>query len=142
MKPKTEYGIVIARVALSLVLLWFGLNQIFNTPAWFSWLPSWASSLPVSPVLLILFNGFLEVVLGVLLLLGLFTSIAALVAAIHLLSIVLSLGYNDIAVRDSGLMLVALSVFFTGPDFKSLDVKSFGQKVKLSKLGKLLYFFD
>lgn len=142
MKPKTEYGIVIARVALSLVLLWFGLNQIFNTSAWFAWLPSWTNSLPVSPAVLILFNGFLEVVLGVLLILGLFTRIVSLVAAIHLLTIVFSLGYNDVAVRDSGLMLVALSVFFTGPDFKSLDVKPFGQKVKLSKLGKLLYFFD
>ena len=60
----------------------------------------------------ILFDAFL----GSLLLLGFFTRIVALVSSIHLLTISLGLGYNDIAVRDIGLSIAAFSVFLNGED--------------------------
>ena len=56
-------------------------------------------------------NGIFELILGAFLILGLFTRITALVLGINLIGIILGLGYNDVAVRDFGLMLITLAIF-------------------------------
>ena len=68
-------------------------------------------------------NGTLEIVLGSLLLLGLFTRLCAFILALHLGGIMISLGYNDIAIRDFGLSLATFAVFLHGPDRLCWDVK-------------------
>ena len=68
-----EYAPALARISISLVFLWFGLNEIFNTEAWLIWLPQFAYNLPIAPTTLVLLNGTFEVIFGGLLLLGLFT---------------------------------------------------------------------
>jgi uncharacterized membrane protein YphA (DoxX/SURF4 family) len=116
-----EYAPLIARVSISLVFLWFGFNEILNTEAWVTWLPQFAYNLPIAPTTLVLINGIFEVIFGGLLLLGLFTRVASFLLFIHLMGIVFSVGYNDVAIRDLGLSLVTLSIFLSGPDKWCLD---------------------
>ena len=118
-----QYAPAILRVALALVFLWFGLNQVFNSEFWISWLPQFVYSLPIAPTTLVLINGTFEVIFGGLLLLGLFTRVTAFLFFIHLLVIGFNLGYNDIAIRDLGLSLAIFSVFLSGPDKWCLDKK-------------------
>ena len=136
-----RYAPFIVRIGISLLLLWFGLNQLFDTANWLVWLPQWAYNLPFPAETLIRINGTFEVVVGSLLLLGLFTRWSALLIALHIAGIALNLGYNDIAVRDLGLAFAALSIFFNGADFKCLDRKV-REKFRRSALGRLLYIFD
>ena len=118
-----EYSPIILRIGLSLVFLWFGLTNIFNGKVLINYLPSFAYSLPIGPLTILLINGIFEVFFGFLLIAGLFTRITSLILTLHLLMIVSFLGYNDIAVRDFGLALATLSIFFHGPDKWCLDKK-------------------
>lgn len=133
-------GAEFLRIGISLVLLWFGANQLFNTSAWLGWAPAWAYNLPISVSSVIIANGMLEVFLGTLLILGIFTRLSALILGVHLVVIVLNIGYNDIAVRDFGLAIATFAVYLNGPD--SLSIDRIIKKKLSSKTLKILYPFD
>ena len=104
---------ILIRISISLLFLWFGLNQIFDPNSFMGYLPNFALSFASQAIL---FNGIVEVILGTLLLLGIFTRIVSLILSLHLLFITLTLGYNDIAVRDFILTIVTFSIFLSGYD--------------------------
>jgi uncharacterized membrane protein YphA (DoxX/SURF4 family) len=108
---------------MSIIVLWFGIQQLMNPAQWTIFLPSWAGSLPISAVTFVLLNGWVECTFGLLLIAGFYTRIIALLLALHLYGIAFTLGYNAIGVRDFGLSTALLSVFFYGPDTWSLDRK-------------------
>ena len=118
-----EYGPIVLRISLSLVFLWFGLTGVFNTEQFIGYVPEFAYSLPISIESIVILNGIFEIVLGTLLIIGLFTRIVAFILFLHTLIIMFLLGYNDIAVRDFGIALATLAIAFNGPDNWSLDRK-------------------
>ena len=115
-----KYAPVVVRLGLSLVLLWFGINQILYPLNWFGWVPPSVSAF-MDVHMVVLINGIFEVVFGLLLLVGIFTRFASFLLALHLLGITLSIGLNEIGVRDFGLTLAMISVFLHGPDFWCFD---------------------
>lgn len=117
---KKDYAMALVRIAMSLVFLWFGLNQLFQPEEFMGYLPGFLLTLDFAKNLVVM-NGIFEVVLGSLLLVGLYTRIAALILSLHLFAIAVNLGYNDIAVRDLGLSLTTLAVFLGGNEKWSLD---------------------
>lgn len=123
MKTSSNSATVLLRIALGLVFLWFGSNQLMNPSGWSGFLPDVALSFPLSPETLIQANGSFEILFAVLLLVGFFTRIVALLLAIHLGAIVLSVGFNEIGVRDFGLTCATLSLFFLPPDSLTFDFK-------------------
>jgi len=118
-----EYGPIILRISLSRVFLWFGLTGVFNTEFLVGYVPDFASNLPISIESVVILNGIFEIILGILLITGLFTRVVAFVLSLHTLSIMFSLGYNDVAVRDFGIALATLAIAFNGADNWSLDRK-------------------
>ena len=88
------------------MFLWFGINQIFDPIAFIGYVPDFISSVYTA----VLFNGIFELIFGLMLLFGYHTKIASLVLGIHLFTITLSLGYNEIAVRDLGLTLATFAI--------------------------------
>jgi len=123
-----------------MVFLWFGISQLVNPESFMGYMPQWI--FPHEPAMqhshsmqfmhniphpgahfTIMANGVFETLFGLLLLLGLFTRLSALLLSLHLFGIMLSLGYNDIAVRDFGLALAALSVALNGKDKYCMDNK-------------------
>ncbi|MDP2704854.1 MAG: DoxX family membrane protein [Patescibacteria group bacterium] len=117
-----KFAPVVVRIGVSLVFLWFGFSQIGNPSTWFGFLPDW---IPMSyQTIFIYINGGFEIVFGTLLLLGVFTRVAALLLALHLAGIVVTVGYSAIGVRDFGLTLATLSVFLHGPDAFTIDSRS------------------
>ncbi|HLD06443.1 MAG TPA: DoxX family membrane protein [Candidatus Nanoarchaeia archaeon] len=113
-----EYAPIVTRIGLSAVFLWFGISQLADPGYFLGYVPD---ALAAQGETLLLANGIFETVFGSLLLLGLFTRIAALLLGLHLLGIAGGLGYNDIAVRDIGLTLAAFSVALFGADRWTLD---------------------
>lgn len=119
-----DYSIFIVRIGLALVLLWFGIDEIINSENWFGYFPQWLIPLlPFSLKTFFILNGIFEIIVGSLLLIGFFTRLVAFISAFHLLSITLAVGYNEIAVRDFGLTLMAISLIFSGAGILSLDNK-------------------
>ena len=112
---KSEYGKIIVRIAIALVVLWFGITQLRNPDPWTGLLPAFLPSI-VAAKSFIIFNGVFEVVFGLLLLLGIYVRFAALILWIHILLITINLGYGPVAVRDFGLAFASLAIFFNGHD--------------------------
>ena len=134
-----KYSTDILRIALSIVFLWFGINQLISPESFLGYVPQWLyaqepqmmmhgfmrfmQAVPNFVYIIILLNGIFETIFGALLLLGYFTRIAAFLLALHLFGISFSLGYNDVAVRDFGLAAATLSLVFSGAGEFSLDSK-------------------
>lgn len=133
-----KYAPLVLRIGLALVFLWFGISQLVNTESFIGYIPSWISphgaeivhehplqllhDVPIPSVhIIILANGILETVFGLFLLIGLWTRVSAAILALHLFGIAISLGYNDIMIRDLGLALATASIFLSGPDRWCLD---------------------
>jgi uncharacterized membrane protein YphA (DoxX/SURF4 family) len=122
MSGTKRFAPTVLRLGLSVVFLWFGINQLLSPDLFLGYVPSW---MVIDPSTLILVNGVFETVAGMALLLGLFTRLCALAFMVHLVLIIIGLGYNDVAVRDVGLLLATLSVFLQGSDAWCLDTKLF-----------------
>lgn len=103
----------ILRVGLAIVLFWFGGSQIIDPSKWVFFIPEWVIALsPISPELIVLLNGGVEIILGAFILFGIFVRASALIVALHLFGIALSLGNTASGIRDLGLAFMALALVF------------------------------
>lgn len=123
MNKLNQYSQVLLRIGISLVMIWFGSQQLSNASSWVGFLPDWVSSIPLSAITFVHLNGLFEVVLGALLLLGLFKRIAAVLLGLHLLGITITIGYTALGVRDFGLTVALFSIALSNDDTLSLDAK-------------------
>jgi uncharacterized membrane protein YphA (DoxX/SURF4 family) len=121
MIPK-DYAPITVRLAISFVVLWFGINQLVQPEDFMGYLPEFLLQSDYAKTAVIL-NGLFETMFGIALAIGFLVRPVALILSIHLFSIVLTLGYNDIAIRDFGLALVSLSIFIGGADKWCLDYR-------------------
>jgi len=116
-----QAGPVILRLGLALVFLWFGFSQLMSPTQWTSFLPSFVSIVPISAVKFVLLNGWFEIVAAVLLILGAYTRLAALLLALHLFGITFTIGWNALGIRDFGLAVATLVIFLQGAGSFSID---------------------
>jgi len=118
-------GLLLLRVGLGGVFLWFGIDKFIHPDIWVHYIPSWFPMLiPVS--IFVLLMGIVETLVSLMLLAGFYTRIAAVIAALMLIPIMISLGYNEVGVRDFGLLLLALGLAFLGAGEFSIDYKRGG----------------
>jgi uncharacterized membrane protein YphA (DoxX/SURF4 family) len=123
MKKIEKYAKPILRIALSLVFLYFGFQQITSPENWIGYVPDFALIFGLTAQKIVFMNSLLEISLGTLMVLGLFTRPVSLILSAHLFVIAFSLGFNDLGIRDFGLAVSTLVIFLNGPDFLCLDKK-------------------
>lgn len=121
---KNALGLLLLRMGLGGVFLWFGIDKFFHPNIWANYIPQWFPMM-MSIGMFILLLGIVETLVGALVLFGLFTRTSAVIAALMLIPIIISLGYNEIGVRDFGLFLLALGISALGAGMYSLDAKVF-----------------
>ncbi len=120
----SKYAPLLVRVGLGLVLTWFGIDALTNPGVWAALVPKFVLSLShLSADQFMFVNGIAEVILGILLLVGLWTRLIAALTACLLLGIIFTLGYGDLAVRDFGLLLAAVSLIASGAGLGSVGKK-------------------
>ncbi len=113
---------VILRIGIAAVIIWFGYQQLSDPTSWLGFLPPWAATLPISQLSLIYLNGWFEIVAGTMLFFGIYTRAVALFIALHLADITVTVGYGAIGVRDFGLTVAMISIFFYGSSPVSIDM--------------------
>jgi uncharacterized membrane protein YphA (DoxX/SURF4 family) len=118
-----DYAPVLVRYGVGIVFFLFGVDQILNPGNWSAWMPAWIGNLGVELDTIVVSLGIFNLAVGVLLLLGLFTRLAALLAGLHLIGVIYTLGWNDITIRDIGLLLASIAVLIYGRDKLCLDRK-------------------
>ena len=116
-----NYGHAIIRYGVALVFLIFGVWQLIDPASWLGYVPPFV---PLDTMVAVYLNGLVDVILGIMLALGFFTRIVAIVAAVHLIAISVVLGFNDVAVRDYGLVIVLVGIAMHGPDDLCLETQS------------------
>lgn len=115
-----KYSTLSLRVGLTIVLFWFAFTQFTNAQQWVGLVPNYLSF--ISSTNIVYMNASFELIMGTLILLGLFTRVVAAIFTLHLIPIILTLGINSpSAIRDIGVLFAALSLALSGSDYLSLD---------------------
>ena len=97
------------RLSLAAVFLWFGLDKFFHPGYWLdAWVPSsivhLASLFHISGDVLVYGFGVMELLIGISLATNMFVEFFALLGAVFLISISFFYGFNEVIVRDIGLI--------------------------------------
>lgn len=100
----------VLRIGLGLTLIYAGAHILSDTVTWVEFIPPWLYKL-ISPSLFLTIHGIEELILGVLLLAGIFLPAVSILTFLDMLSIVIFYGVDDISFRDFGLMMAALALF-------------------------------
>jgi len=94
-----RYAPFILRMGLGLVFLVFGVDKIFRPDYWIGWIPNWfIIFIPFDVNYFIYFQGIIEAVVGLLLILGLFIRLASLISVLIMGSIIIILFFNPSAI--------------------------------------------
>lgn len=102
----------VLRVATAITFIWIGILIIKSPESWGGYLEPWAVNLlPVSVTTALVATAFVDVAIGVLLLIDWYAWVAALVASIHLLVILITSGITDITVRDIAILGGTIALF-------------------------------
>ena len=116
------YAPMVLRYGMSVVILWFSIQQCIDANTWTAYVPDSVVSLShLSATTLVYFNALFELLFGSMLLFGFKTRLAAILLSLHLFDIMYVVGYGEIGVRDFGLALATLVVFMNGSDMLSID---------------------
>jgi len=103
-------------IGLAYVFAFFGVAKFLEPIMWIGWMPSWLEGiLGLSREMWLQVVGATEILLALLLLVPKhsFQRIIAVLMALHLLTILSQAGvFNDVGVRDTGLLFMAVSVIF------------------------------
>jgi uncharacterized membrane protein YphA (DoxX/SURF4 family) len=115
MNLKTNYdlGEKILRYGLAITVGWFGVSQLMEPSQWIGYLPGWAFTQSViSTTTLVYMNGVVEVLLPLLLIFNQYSRAIAFLLAVHMVTIIFHLGYDEIAVRDFGILVGFVALIF------------------------------
>ncbi len=102
-------------VALAFVFGVFGVGKFTSPIVWIGWMPLWMDGLlglPKETWLQLV--GASEILFAILLLIPIRSvrQIATILIVLHLIGILTQIGWNDIAVRDIGLLMSSLALLF------------------------------
>lgn len=102
-------------LGIAFVFLYFGIEKFTDPKTWIGWMPAWMDGLMGYKVdLWLKVIGATEIVIGAMVLVPvrLVQKIGSLLASLHLVGILTQIGWNDIAVRDTGLLCMTTALWY------------------------------
>lgn len=115
---------LILRLSLAIVFLWFGIDKFFHPAYWANaWMPdfviNFGAYFHISVNALVYSIGIIELLVGISLVSNMFIDFFALIAIVLLVSISIFYGFNEVLVRDIGIIggLLAL-IFWPNPGLR------------------------
>lgn len=133
LQNKKQIPQLVLRISMSLVFLYFGFAQISDPDSWTGFVPGFLTNTIITANNIVIFNGILELTLGIFLLIGLYIRFSSMILALHLFFIALSIGFNPLGIRDFGLAMASFAIFLNGPDYYSVDKVIERNKLKKGK---------
>lgn len=123
MKKNPNLAFTILRFGLALVFIWFATHQLMAPEKWVVFLPDFVKVFPISAIAFVKINALFELLGSVLLILGMWTRVVALLLALHLLGIAFTFGLTATGMRDFGLAVGVIAVAIGGAGSWSIDEK-------------------
>ncbi len=102
-------------LGIAFVFLYFGIDKFVHPKTWIGWMPDWMDGLlGMKNDLWMQIVAVTEIMIAIALLIPvrILQQVASIAASLHLLAILSQVGWNDIAVRDIGLLFMSMSVWF------------------------------
>jgi len=121
----------ILRYSLAGMFFWFAWQQLLSPSEWVGFLPTWTGYLPIPAEMLVQVNGWLESVLALALLAGVFVRPVSLILGLHLVAIAWEVS-GAIGVRDLALALSIIALAVSSADSWTLDYLSKQSQEKIS----------
>lgn len=117
MFTSSRLSYLILRLGLAAVFLWFGIDKMTHPEYWFNawvvpWVRSFIDTVGLSGNQFVYLNGVFEILVGVSLVTNVLQRFFSLLAALFLISIFVFIGFNEVTVRDIGLLGGFISVLF------------------------------
>lgn len=101
----------ILRVGVAVTFLWIGVLILKQPEVWGGYIESWVVRLlPISVIQMMILTAFLDIVIGIFLLIDSYVWLAALAGAIHLIIVLAASGITDITVRDIAILAGTLAL--------------------------------
>jgi uncharacterized membrane protein YphA (DoxX/SURF4 family) len=101
----------ILRVGLAITFLWIGILILKQPEAWGGYIQPWAMRLlPIPAAQAMIGTAFLDIVIGVFILIDSFVWLAALAGTAHLIIVLAVSGITDITVRDIAILAGTLAL--------------------------------
>lgn len=117
MLPAHKLSRMFLRISLSYVFIAFGADKFVHPFLWLGWIPPWMESfLGMSRETWLQIIGVTEIVIGIAALfpLRIIRQLGAMAMILHLIGVFTQTGLlNDIGIRDTGLLLVAIALCLT-----------------------------
>lgn len=104
------------------LFLWFGINQLLDPSIWITYLPEWTGYLPIPGEMLVMLNGWTEIILAAALALGTFVRPVSIILALHLFGIAIVAG-GAIGMRDATLGMSLLALALGNTDSWTMDAQ-------------------
>lgn len=115
---KSSYHIL--RVGLAITFIWIGILILKDPQSWSGYLQPWAVKLlPISLNQALISTAIFDIVIGALLLIDWQSRIAGILAAIHLIIVLIVSGITDITVRDIGLLTTCIAIVIESSPFRT-----------------------
>jgi len=105
------------RIGLAAVFLWFGVDKFFHPDYWISaWTPMWivdfVARFGINSTSLAYLFGIFELLVGISLITTVFIRIFSFLSIIFLALIIVFFGFNEVIIRDIGLIGGFLAILF------------------------------
>ncbi len=119
-----RYSNLFLRLALAFVFLWFGIDKFFHPTYWLNaWVPETvinaAAFFHIGASMVVYTVGVFELLVGISLLANMFVGLFGSLATLFLIVVSVTSGFNEVLVRDIGLIGGLLSlVFWPRPRFR------------------------
>ena len=110
----SKKALTILRLSMAVTFIWISI-MIFQEPLfWGGFIQPWAANLLPGPLEQVMIStAVMELIIGVAMLFNIYTWIAALIASLHLLVILITVGIDSITVRDIGLLGASVALFLS-----------------------------
>jgi len=102
-------------IGLAFVFGYFGIDKLIHPEFWLGWIPEWMEGMVgLTRENWLVIIGLTEALLAILLLIPVrvVQRVGATLIALHLVAILTQVGWNDIGIRDLGLLFSTLALIF------------------------------
>lgn len=114
---------MLTRISIAFVFVGIGVWEIVQPSYWSFYIPNFLTFI-ASALTLTMLHGIVMVALGLAILLGIYLRVSAALASVMMVLIIgdllLSFGFNDIVIRDTAILLVALALVFDDTNYLRL----------------------
>ena len=114
----------ILRVGMAITFIWIGILIIKSPESWGGYVQPWVTNfLPIPLEQIMIGTAIFDIVIGILFLVDWQVWVAGLLAALHLLTVLIVSGITDITVRDIGLLAATLVLMLDSLPIGLMNIK-------------------